>query len=63
MIFKVKNLGIIEEAEVDLGKDLILLTGHNNTGKTYLAYAIYGLFTSLGAANLNGLQCYDDNSS
>ncbi len=42
MIFKVKNLGKIKEAEVDLNKDLILLTGQNNTGKTYLAYAIYG---------------------
>ena len=45
MIFKVKNLGYIEEAEVDLSKDLIVFTGHNNTGKTYLAYAIYGLYT------------------
>ena len=43
MIFKVKNLGYIEEAEVDLSKDLIVFTGHNNTGKTYLAYAIYFL--------------------
>jgi len=42
MIFKVENLGKIKEAEVDLNKDLILLTGQNNTGKTYLAYAIYG---------------------
>jgi predicted ATPase len=41
MLFKVKNLGVIAEAEVDLSKDLILLTGQNNTGKTYLAYAIY----------------------
>ncbi|MFK7948979.1 MAG: AAA family ATPase [Saprospiraceae bacterium] len=43
MIFKVQNLGYIEEAEVDLSKDLIIFTGQNNTGKTYLAYAIYGL--------------------
>lgn len=41
MLFKVKNLGVIAEAEVDLSKDLILLTGQNNTGKTYLAYAVY----------------------
>jgi hypothetical protein len=45
MLFKVKNLGVIAEAEVDLSKDLILLTGQNNTGKTYLAYAIYFLMT------------------
>lgn len=47
MKFKVQNLGIIEEAEVDLSKDLILLCGQNNTGKTYLAYAIYFLFESI----------------
>ncbi len=41
MIFKTENLGIIKQAEVDLNKDLILLCGHNNTGKSYLAYEIY----------------------
>ncbi len=46
MLFKVKNLGVIAEAEVDLSKDLILLTGQNNTGKTYLAYAIYWFLQS-----------------
>lgn len=43
MIIKVKNLGIVEEAKVDLSKDLIILTGENNTGKTYVAYTIYHL--------------------
>ena len=43
MNVKVKNLGILEEATVDLSKDLIILTGENNTGKTYLAYTIYHL--------------------
>jgi ABC-type cobalamin/Fe3+-siderophores transport system ATPase subunit len=41
MKFKIENLGIIKQAEVDLDKDLILLCGHNNTGKSYLAYEIY----------------------
>jgi len=41
MIFNVENLGAIQHAEIDLSKDLILFCGHNNTGKTYLAYAIY----------------------
>ncbi|MEN8217099.1 MAG: AAA family ATPase [Pseudomonadota bacterium] len=45
MIFKIENLGIIEKAEVDLNKDLILLCGHNNTGKSYLAYGIYHWLT------------------
>ena len=34
MKLTVKNLGAISHAEVDLSKDLILLTGENNTGKS-----------------------------
>ncbi|MCU0389523.1 MAG: AAA family ATPase [Thermoflexibacter sp.] len=41
MLFKIQNLGAVKEAEIDLSKDLILLCGHNNTGKTYVAYAMY----------------------
>ncbi len=41
MKLTIKNLGALKEAEIDLSKDLILLCGHNNTGKTYVAYAIY----------------------
>jgi rRNA-processing protein FCF1 len=44
MRLTVKNLGPISEASVDLSKDLIVLTGENNTGKTYLAYVIYWLY-------------------
>lgn len=43
MKLSVKNLGPISFAEIDLSKDLIILTGENNTGKTYLAYTIYAL--------------------
>lgn len=43
MRFRVENLGPLREAEVDLSKDLILLTGPNNSGKTYLAWSVYGL--------------------
>lgn len=45
MKIRVQNLGKIREAEVDLSKKLILFTGQNNTGKTYLTYAIYGVMT------------------
>jgi len=45
MIFTIENLGVIEKAEVDLSKDLILLCGQNNTGKSFLAYGIYHLLT------------------
>jgi hypothetical protein len=48
MIFKTENLGIIKQAEVDLDKNLILLCGHNNTGKSYLAYEIYKFLRQSG---------------
>lgn len=38
-----ENLGVIKNTTVDLSKDLIILCGENNTGKTYLAYAVFGL--------------------
>lgn len=43
MLFRLENFGPLREAEVDLSKDLIVLTGPNNTGKTYLAWSVYGL--------------------
>lgn len=46
MILTIKNLGALKEAEIDLSKDLILLCGHNNTGKTYVAYAIANFLDS-----------------
>lgn len=45
---KVREFGPIKEAEVDL-KPLTVLIGPNNTGKSYLALAIYSLQRSLGA--------------
>jgi len=44
MKINIKNLGIIQNAEIDLSKDLIVFTGYNNTGKTYLNYLLYGLY-------------------
>lgn len=44
MRFTLQNLGRLEQATIDLGKDLIVLTGPNNTSKTYVAHAIYGFF-------------------
>ena len=41
MKFRFKNLGPIKEADLELG-DLTVIAGRNNTGKTYLAYALYG---------------------
>ena len=43
MYYKVENLGKIKSATIDLSKDLTIFCGPNNTGKTFLSYAIYGL--------------------
>ncbi|NJK32824.1 MAG: AAA family ATPase [Deltaproteobacteria bacterium] len=45
MRFRVTNLGPLREAEIDLAKPLIILTGPNNSGKTYLAWVAYSLAT------------------
>ena len=41
MKIKVKNLGVLKEAEFELG-DLTIICGENNSGKTYAAYALFG---------------------
>lgn len=43
MKVEIKELGYVKSVQLDLGKDLTILCGPNNTGKTYVAYAIYGL--------------------
>ncbi len=46
MRLRIENVGPLREAEVDLSRRLIVLTGPNNTGKTYLAWSVYGLHRS-----------------
>ena len=41
MKVKIKNLGPIKSADFELS-DFNVITGQNNTGKTYLSYAVYG---------------------
>jgi AAA domain, putative AbiEii toxin, Type IV TA system len=41
MKFKFEDIGLIDEAEIELA-DLTLICGDNNTGKTYVTYGIYG---------------------
>lgn len=43
MKIQVKDLGAIKEATIDLSKKLNLFCGPNGTGKTYMAYVVYGL--------------------
>ncbi len=42
MIFEFKNLGSIKEAQIEMG-NLTVICGKNNTGKTYLTYAVWGM--------------------
>lgn len=48
--FTVRNLGPIAEGAVEL-RPLTILIGKNNTGKTYMAQAIYAVFKALERAN------------
>ena len=41
MKFHFENIGPIRKAELELG-DFTVIAGRNNTGKTYLAYTLYG---------------------
>lgn len=53
MLFRVQNLGPLREAEVDLSKDIIVLAGPNNSGKTYLAWSVYGLHRMSPRSNVD----------
>jgi len=48
-----KNLGAVKDATIDLNNKLIVFCGPNNTGKTYISYAIYGIIEGLGNAILD----------
>jgi len=41
MKFRFKKIGPVKNAQLELG-DFTLIAGRNNTGKTYLVYALYG---------------------
>ena len=45
MKFRFRAIGPIQEADMELG-DLTVIAGRNNTGKTYLAYSLYGFLSS-----------------
>ena len=41
MTFRFEKIGPVDSADISLG-DLTIIAGRNNTGKTYLVYALYG---------------------
>ncbi len=46
MIINVKNLGVIANGEINSVKPLILMCGPNSTGKTYMSYLLYAIFSN-----------------
>jgi predicted ATPase len=57
MEITIKNVGPIKDIKIDISKELIVLTGPNNSGKTYAAYIIYGLLkTKYGIDNAPNLR-------
>lgn len=60
MRIKVKNLGkALKEADIDLSKRLLVFTGPNNSGRTYLAYTIYGLFDYIGESTRHDSEAFE----
>lgn len=45
MRFKLENLGCLKDVDIELG-NLTIICGKNNTGKTYINYAIYGFLST-----------------
>ena len=45
MKIQIKKLGRVNQASIDLDKKFIILTGQNNSGKTWISYLIYGVFS------------------
>lgn len=56
MKIKLKNIGILDEAEFEVG-DITLICGENNTGKTYVTYSLYGYLNFL-SSELKGIFFY-----
>ena len=55
MRVQIKNLGVIKEADFEVG-DLTIICGVNNTGKTYVNYALYGFLDFWWNALTTGLK-------
>lgn len=54
MNFKFENLGPIKNGNINV-KDLTIICGENNTGKTYVSYALYGFYKSFDLYFVNSI--------
>ncbi len=52
MKLRFRNLGVIDEAVIDITKPFIIFTGPNGTGKTYLSYVLSDLPRQVGGTFL-----------
>lgn len=43
MVIRIENLGPVKKVDIDLSKPMIILTGLNGTGKTYVLYTLYAI--------------------
>lgn len=55
MKVSIQNLGRVKKASLDLSKKLTILTGQNNSGKTWISYLVYGV----GRDFQNGFNLFD----
>ena len=58
MKITVENIGPIKKANLELG-GLTVIAGDNNTGKTYLAYALYGFLDSISPVHMSPLRVFN----
>lgn len=51
MVIRIENLGPVKKVDIDLSKPMIILTGLNGTGKTYVLYTLYAILKMFAPDN------------
>ena len=55
MIINIRNWGAVGAATIDTDKPLIIMCGPNSTGKTYVSYLLYALFSKSAKDFVDGV--------